>query len=127
MSELVNILSNRRRLCSALKDQELLYFEKLLSDLDELIVERNEVQEAQALAEKQKILLLLKKQMVDMGITLDDFNDTPDTSAKPPQTCKVKYCIEKDGEQYNWTDIGRMPKFCAEAIKGKKTIKDFAI
>lgn len=61
MSELVNILSNRRRLCSALKDQELLYLEKLLSDLDELIVERNEAQEAQALAEKQKNIITIKK------------------------------------------------------------------
>jgi DNA-binding protein H-NS len=115
MSELLNVLTRKTSLRKACKDLSFSELEKLLDNLNDLISERKQEEEAieTERAQKQASIDAIKKQMVDSGVDLNDLLTVLDasTTSKPKVTVKPKYQIEDaDGKMLQWTGRGRTPK-----------------
>ncbi len=119
MSEILNVLTRKTSLRKACKELSVSELDKLLSNLNDLIDERK--QEEQAVeaerAQKQASIDAIKKQMADSGIDMNDLLEVLEatTAAKPKGTVKPKYQIEDaDGNLLQWTGRGRTPKLFQE-------------
>ena len=119
MSEILNVLSRKTSLRKACKELSVSELDKLLGNLNDLISERKQEEEAVEAdrAHKQASIDAIKKQMADSGVGLDDLLAVLETSTatKPKGTVKPKYQIEgADGKVLQWTGRGRTPKLFQE-------------
>lgn len=132
MSEFISILTHGRRLQGAVKDLTLEELEEVATKLSSIIEKRRE-KEAELIAaekEKQEKLDLIKKQMEEAGLDIEDLQGLTSgkTSKRVGQKRPVKYLLKDDeGNEHPWTGIGRMPKVYSHALASGKSLDDFSI
>lgn len=132
MSEFLSILTHGRRLQGAVKELSLAELEEVATKLGSIIEKRRE-KEAEAMAAekaKQEKLDLIKKQMEEAGLDIEDLQGIHNfkSSKRAGQKRPVKYILKDDeGNEHPWTGIGRMPKVYSHALAAGKILDDFAV
>lgn len=130
MSEFLEVLTHARRFKAAVKDLSLEELQDLAAKLNKIIEEREAAAEEEeaAMAERVAKIEEIRKQMAEVGLSLDDLGAaTAKAAPKKRAPRPAKYKIEVDGETITWTGQGRMPKvFKAELDKGA-SMDDFLI
>ncbi|MBM7071751.1 H-NS histone family protein [Shewanella sp. 202IG2-18] len=128
MSDFLEILTHGRRFKAAVKDLSIEELEDLATKLDKIIVERKELAEleSKANAERDAKIEAIRKQMEEIGLSVDDLGDVKSAPKKraprPP-----KYEITVDGETIRWTGQGRMPTVFKSEVDSGKSLDDFLI
>jgi DNA-binding protein H-NS len=131
MSEFLAILTHGRKLQGAVKDLSIVQLEAVAQKLSTIIAVRKQKEAEQhqhELVKKAKLADILQ-QMQDAGIGMADLQqDTQKKSLKPQKKRPIKYSLkDENGDNHQWTGIGRMPKVYAKAIASGKTLSDFSI
>ncbi|RYV02172.1 histone [Shewanella sp. OPT22] len=128
MSDFLEILTHGRRFKAAVKDLSIEELEDLATKLDKIIVERKELAEleSKANAERDAKIEAIRKQMEEIGLSVDDLGGVKSAPKKraprPP-----KYEITVDGETIRWTGQGRMPTVFKSEVDSGKSLDDFLI
>ncbi|MCL1036398.1 H-NS histone family protein [Shewanella corallii] len=131
MSEFLEVLTHARRFKAAVKELSLEELQDLAAKLNKIIEEREAAAEEEQAAMADRIAKIeeIRKQMAEVGLSLDDLGGAAGTKAAPKKRAPrpAKYKIEVAGETITWTGQGRMPKvFKAELDKGA-SMDDFLI
>ncbi|ABL99375.1 H-NS family nucleoid-associated regulatory protein [Shewanella amazonensis] len=130
MSEFLEILTHGRRLKAAVKDLSLDELRDLGAKLEKIIVEREAEAEEELKANAERIAKIeeIRKQMAEIGLSVEDLGVT---AAKPAAKKRAprppKYKIVVDGEEITWTGQGRMPTVFKNAVEGGASMDDFLI
>ncbi len=131
MSEFIEILTHGRRLQGAVKDLSINELQTVVAKLESIIDKREKraLELEQAEKEKQAKIAQIRKQMEEAGLDMADLQIESDKpKRKTGQKRPVKYTLtDDDGNQHNWTGIGRMPKVYAAALESGKSLSDFAV
>ena len=128
MSDFLEILTHGRRFKAAVKELSIEELEDLATKLDKIIVERKELAEleSKANAERNAKIDAIRKQMEEIGLSVDDLGDVKSAPKKraprPP-----KYEITVDGETIRWTGQGRMPTVFKNEVDNGKSLDNFLI
>ncbi|QKI89078.1 H-NS family nucleoid-associated regulatory protein [Thiomicrorhabdus xiamenensis] len=116
-NEFVKIALHRKRLRAAIKSLGLNDLQKLASDINELLAEREQEIEQQKAEQQQKLAKIeeMKSLLNAQGLSIEDLMDmdTVETTTKKPATRTVepKYRIlDENGQEHLWTGRGRAPK-----------------
>ncbi|MCF1428921.1 MAG: H-NS histone family protein [Shewanella sp.] len=130
MSEFLDVLTHARRFKAAVKDLSLEELQDLAAKLNKIIDEREAAAEEEQAAMADRIAKIeeIRKQMAEVGLSLDDLgNVSAKVAPKKRAPRPAKYKIVVDGETITWTGQGRTPKvFKAELDKGA-SMDDFLI
>ncbi|MGI2259563.1 H-NS family nucleoid-associated regulatory protein [Shewanella sp. GXUN23E] len=130
MSEFLEVLTHARRFKAAVKDLSLEELQDLAAKLNKIIEEREAAVEEEQAAMADRIAKIeeIRKQMAEVGLSLDDLGNVPAKAAPKKRAPRpAKYKIVVDGETITWTGQGRMPKvFKAKLDKGA-SMDDFLI
>lgn len=131
MSEFLAILTHGRKLQGAVKDLSIVELEAVAQKLSTIIAVRKQKeaeQQQHELVKKAKLADILQ-QMQDAGIGMADLQqDTQKKSSKPQKKRPIKYSLkDENGDNHQWTGIGRMPKVYAKAIASGRKLSDFSI
>ena len=128
MSDFLEILTHGRRFKAAVKELSVEELQELATKLDKIIEERKELAEleSQANAERNAKIDAIRKQMEEIGLSVDDLGEVKAASKKraprPP-----KYEIAVDGEMIRWTGQGRMPTVFKNEVDNGRSLDDFLI
>lgn len=131
MSEFLDILTHGRRLQGAVKDLTINELELVVEKLTGIIEKRKskELEQQKAAEEKLAKLQEIKKQMEEAGLNFDDLQTLGEDKPKRKSSKRaIKYRLTDDnGEQHNWTGVGRMPLVFKAALEAGKSLEDFTI
>ncbi len=132
MSDFLKTLTHGRRLQGAVKELTLEELEEVLVKLRNIIETRKlkEEEKQRQEQEKQAKILEIQKQLMEAGISYEELGSasTAPLSKRAGQKRPIKYrIVDEDGEEHNWTGIGRMPKIFSEALATGKSLEDFSI
>ncbi|GLP96689.1 H-NS family nucleoid-associated regulatory protein [Paraferrimonas sedimenticola] len=131
MSDFTDILTHGRRFKAAVKDLSIDELREVAGKLEKVIADREVEEAAAAEAQKERLQQIeaLRKQMEEMGLSVEDL-EGPSAKAAPKKRAPrpPKYAIEVNGERITWTGQGRTPNVFKEAIKEDgKSLDDFLI
>ncbi|WP_115719095.1 H-NS histone family protein [Gallaecimonas mangrovi] len=133
MSDFLQILGNQRRLNAATKELTLAELEEIKGKLDAIIEQRAEEEAEREKEEAERTAKIdeLRKAMAEAGISAEDIigGSSTGTSRRGGKGAKrpAKYRLEKDGEEYLWTGIGRMPKVFKEIVDNGGNLDNYLI
>ncbi len=128
MSDFLEILTHGRRFKAAVKELSIEELRDLATKLDKIIEEREELAEleSQANAERNAKIDAIRKQMEEIGLSVDDLGEVKAAPKKraprPP-----KYEINVDGETIRWTGQGRMPTVFKNEVDKGRSLDEFLI
>ncbi|MBE1288349.1 MAG: H-NS histone family protein [Alteromonadaceae bacterium] len=133
MNDFVNILTHGRRLQGATKSLSLDELLDVQEKLASVIEKRREqlVAEQAELEEKKAKIEAIRQQMIEAGLDISDFdaehNLKPKQSRRKGQKRPVRYVITKDGQETEWTGIGRMPLVFRDVLESGGSLEDYAV
>lgn len=123
----VSKLLNKNTLRKALSDLSVEQISKLSGDIESILVERSEQEEAEARSQEERLAKIaeLQKMMEAAGLSLDDIKENVVKSGKAKKVIKPKYrLIDDKGSAHEWSGRGRMPKVFAEFVARGGSISD---
>ncbi|KDE40854.1 DNA-binding protein H-NS [Nitrincola lacisaponensis] len=125
MSDFIKTLLRKNSLRKQCQDVSVADIEKVIADLNDILVERKE-DEARLAAEESKRIEKIEQirlAMKEAGIDLSDLSDV--VEASPKKTVKAKYYIVDDeGARHEWSGRGRTPVVFAEYMQARGIGKD---
>ncbi|MFN3882574.1 MAG: H-NS family nucleoid-associated regulatory protein [Nitrincola lacisaponensis] len=125
MSDFIKTLLRKNSLRKQCQDVSVADIEKVIADLNDILVERKE-DEARLAAEESKRIEKIEQirlAMKEAGIDLSDLSDV--VEASPKKTVKAKYYIVDDeGTRHEWSGRGRTPVVFAEYMQARGIGKD---
>ncbi|BDM63693.1 DNA-binding protein [Shewanella sp. NFH-SH190041] len=131
MSEFLEVLTHARRFKAAVKELSLEELRDLAAKLEKIIEEREAVveEEEAVMAERIAKIEEIRKQMAEVGLSLDDLGVAGAAKAAPKKRAPrpAKYQIEVNGETVTWTGQGRMPKVFKHELDQGRSMDDFLI
>ncbi|QSX38331.1 H-NS histone family protein [Shewanella sedimentimangrovi] len=131
MSEFLEILTHGRRFKAAVKDLSVADLRDVAAKLEKVIADREAEAEEELKANAERIAKIeeIRKQMAEIGLSVDDLGVTG--AAKPAGKKRAprpaKYKIEVNGETVTWTGQGRMPTVFKNEMDKGRSMDDFLI
>ncbi len=128
MSDFLEILTHGRRFKAAVKELSVEELQDLATKLDNIIVEREELAEleSKANAERNEKIDAIRKQMEEIGLSVDDLGDVK-SAPKKRAPRPAKYEITVDDELIQWTGQGRMPTVFKNEVDKGRSLEEFLI
>ncbi|WP_415906914.1 H-NS family nucleoid-associated regulatory protein (plasmid) [Neptuniibacter sp. QD72_48] len=124
----LKILMRKNSLKKNIAELDVESLEKVISNLNEFVVEKREEEEAEAAlaAEKQSKIDAIRQQMAEAGIDADELlSMIPETKK---QKVAAKYRLEDDeGQVHEWSGRGRTPLAFQSAFDKGSSKEDFLI
>ncbi|QSX31108.1 H-NS histone family protein [Shewanella cyperi] len=131
MSEFLEILTHGRRFKAAVKDLSVADLRDVAAKLEKVIADREAEAEEELKANAERIAKIeeIRKQMAEIGLSVDDLGVTgvakPAGKKRAPRP--AKYQIEVNGETVTWTGQGRMPTVFKNEMDKGRSMDDFLI
>ncbi|MPY21142.1 H-NS histone family protein [Shewanella psychropiezotolerans] len=129
MSDFLEILTHGRKFKAAVKDLPFDELKVFAGKLEQLIATREAQAEAELAenAERNAQIDAIRKQMAELGLSLDDVGEAPKAPKKKREPRPAKYSIEVNGETISWTGQGRMPTVFKKELDEGFELKGFLI
>lgn len=116
INEFVKIALHRKRLKAAIKELDMEQLNKLATDINEIVAEREqEIQELAAEQEAKKAKIAeMRSILSEQGLTVDDLVDGEvnlgEVKASKRSVAPKYRVVDENGEEHLWTGRGRAPK-----------------
>ena len=129
MTDFLSTLTHGRKFKAAVKDlpvEELkLFQDKLIKLIDDR--EAQIATELEMNAERNAQIDAIRKQMAELGLSMDEVGEAPKAPKKKRDPRPAKYKIEVNGETITWTGQGRMPTVFKKELDDGFELSDFLI
>ena len=125
--EFLNIIQDGRRLKKHLKDVSADELKSFIEKLEYLLIEKEEIEKEtrEIYAAKLEKIAEIRKQLESDGITLEDLGgNAPRKRSTKGTKAPIKYSTTVEGQAFNWTGRGRMPKVFADIFEQKGSLED---
>lgn len=125
MSDIIKILTRKNSLRKQCQELSALDIEKIITDLQEILVERQEDEARREAEERQRVEKIekIRLAMKEAGIDLADLADLVDAPSR--KVVKAKYVItDAEGQQHEWSGRGRTPVVFQEYMSAHGISKD---
>ena len=129
MSDFLETLTHGRKFKAAIKELSTDELKTFAEKLEQLIVAREAQAETELAenAERNAQIDAIRKQMAELGLSMDEVGETPKAPKKKREPRPAKYKIDVNGETITWTGQGRMPTVFKKELDEGFELNDFLI